>query len=427
MAVIGIGAMQQTTNHKLVLPFYAYASIFIVVASLILFFNTDVASKNFYNQHTLSIVHSMALGWGTMMIFGASYQLLPVLIEGEIYSDFIGFLTFGFTGIGIPILIYGFYVFDYDLFLPIGAILINIGIITYLLNVFLSSFSSKRRNIHAWYIIIATVWLLTTTIYGLLLVFNFSYDIFPKDSWNYLTVHAHLGLIGWFLLLVIGVGSRLIPMFLISKYENLTMLRSILILINAALILFLLIFFYSDNQLLYLIPVAIGLIGVILFGIFIKKSHKVRIRKRVDQQVNTSLISVVMMLIPVIIVLLVLSILPISRFQNIAILYGFTILFGWITAMIFGMTYKTLPFIVWNKVYKDVAVKGRTLTPKDLFSDKIYGYMLKIYLLGFVVFIIGIIVSIEYILKIGAFFLLVAAILYLYNTSLTILHKPKKS
>lgn len=425
MSVSGSGGMQQTTNYKVILPFYAYASLFIVIASLLLFLNTEIAHGNFINKHTLSIVHSMALGWGTMIIFGASYQLLPVLIEGEIYSDLLAYLTFWFTAIGIPILVYGFYIFDYVVLLPVGAVLINIGIIIYLLNVYLSSFSSKRRNIHAWYIIVATIWLLSTTIFGLLLVFNFNYNFLPSDSWTYLTIHAHIGLVGWFLLLVMGVGSRLIPMFLISKYENNSLLWVVFSLINGGLVSFILLFSFNLTGMFYLIPIILILIGIVIFGIVIKKAHKERIRRRVDKQVKTSLLSVGLMLFPIIVLLLILSIIPGSDFNRIVILYGFTILFGWITFMIFGMTYKTLPFIVWNKVYKDQASRSRTLTPKDLFSEKIYRYMLMIYLIGFGIFIVGIVVSVNILLKIGAAGILIAALLYFYNTSLTILHKIK--
>lgn len=426
MAVVKTGGTQQTTNYRVVLPFYAYASLFVVIASLLLFLNTEVVQGNFFNKQTLSIVHSMALGWGTMIIFGASYQLLPVLIEGEIYSDFLGYLTFAFTAIGIPILVYGFYVFDYQFFLPVGAVLVNIGIIIYLLNVYLSSFSSNRRNIHAWYIITATIWLLSTTIFGLLLVFNFTYHFFPSDSWAYLTVHAHLGLVGWFLLLVIGVGSRLIPMFLISKYENNKMLWTSFGLINGGLILFVLLFSFGFTHLFYLFPIALTLTGVVIFGVFIKNAHKARIRKKVDRQVKTSLLSVGLMLFPIVVLFLILSLIPSTDFNKMVTLYGFTILFGWITLMIFGMTYKTLPFIVWNKVYKDKASKGRTLTPKDLFNERIYYYMLLCYLAGFILFIIGVVISLHILLKIGAFGILIAALFYFYNTSLTILHKTKE-
>jgi hypothetical protein len=114
----------------------------------------------------------------------------------------------------------------------VGATLINVGVLGYCANVLLSSFKSQQRNVHAWFIITASLWLVSTTIFGLLLVINFNHPILPSESLHYLSIHAHLGLIGWFLLLVIGVGSRLIPMFLISKYTNEKVLWTIFFCIN---------------------------------------------------------------------------------------------------------------------------------------------------------------------------------------------------
>ncbi|MCX6190092.1 MAG: hypothetical protein NTW54_10940 [Bacteroidetes bacterium] len=43
-----------------------------------------------------------------------------------------------------------------------------------------------------------------------------------------------------------------------------------------------------------------------------------------------------------------------------ALLYGFVVFFGWLTVLIFGMTFKTLPFIIWDKVYQVQSGKGTT-------------------------------------------------------------------
>src|SRR5690554_662074 len=116
-----VGGLQQTTNYKIVLPFYAYASLAFLVAAVLLFFNTDLIVANYINPKALALTHTMALAWGTMIIFGASYQLLPVLIEGKLKSEKLAYSTLIFSGIGIPILIYGFYVFDYQVLMPLGA------------------------------------------------------------------------------------------------------------------------------------------------------------------------------------------------------------------------------------------------------------------------------------------------------------------
>ncbi|QCX52303.1 cbb3-type cytochrome c oxidase subunit I [Elizabethkingia sp. JS20170427COW] len=420
------GNLQQTTDAKVVLPFYIYASVSFLVGTLLLLWHTDLVQQHYFYPYTLAITHIMALGWGTMIILGASHQLLPVLIEGKLDSNFLALLTFVTTAIGIPCLVVGFYQFNFGILMQIGAVLVNVGVLSYVINVMKSAFKSKKRNIHAWYMMAASLWLFSTTFFGLLLVCNFSENILPKNSVSYLSIHAHLGLVGWFLLLVIGVGSRLIPMFLISKYTNDRTLWQIFFLINCALISFIVIRLMGAASVYYYISVALALGGILLFANYCRKAYLVRIRKSVDEQMKTSLISVIQMVLPFLALILTLVLMPSDQYPNIALLYGFCIFFGWITAIILGMTFKTLPFIVWNKVYHKKAHVGKTPPPKDLFSEKVYQIMLKTYLLGFVIFILGIILKNEWILKVGAFALLITAILYVYNTSLTLLHQPKK-
>src|SRR5690606_19049558 len=178
-----IGGLQKTTNYKVVLPFYSYASLGFLLGTILLLFSTEAVGAHYFNPQTLAITHTMALAWGTMIIFGASHQLLPVLVEGKLDSDRLAYLTFGFTAIGIPLLIYGFYVFDTGWPLQTGAVLVNIGVICYFANVLGSSFkSTHRKNVHAWYVITATLWLFATTFFGLLLVLNFHTPILSRNS-----------------------------------------------------------------------------------------------------------------------------------------------------------------------------------------------------------------------------------------------------
>jgi len=76
----------KTTTHKVVLPFYIYAALAFLAAAVMLFMSSSSFMQHYFQPHTLAITHTMALGWGTMIILGASHQLLPVLIEGKLYS-----------------------------------------------------------------------------------------------------------------------------------------------------------------------------------------------------------------------------------------------------------------------------------------------------------------------------------------------------
>src|SRR5690606_37537565 len=408
------------------LLFYIYASLGFLSGTILLLCSTEAVGAHYFNPQTLAITHTMALPWGSMIIFVASHQLLPVLVEGKLDSDRLAYLTFGFTAVGISLLIYGFYIFDMGLFAQSGAILINIGVLCYLANVLGSAFKSSRRNVHAWYVISAAVWLFTTTFFGLLLVLNFRTPILPGNSVDYLGIHAHLGIVGWFVLMVVGVGSRLIPMFLISKYANDKILWLIFILLNTALIVFSAIYLTDLLATLFYVPIGMGLAAVLLFGKYCYNAYKVRIRKSIDPQVKTSLISVAQMLLPFVALIITLLFLPNGVFPRAATLYGFCIFFGWITAIILGMTFKTMPFIIWNKVYHNKAHQGKTPAPKEIFNDDVYKIMLYCYLGGFVVFILGIVLLNSIILKTSALALLISAMLYVYNVMITAGHKSRQ-
>lgn len=316
----------QNTSHKVVIPFYVYAALSFLVATILLFISGSAFTQHYFHPQTLAITHTMALGWGTMIILGASHQLVPVLIEAKLFSNFLAYASFVLAGIGIPLLVYSFFQFQFDWIAKTGGILINAGIICFLINLAFSITRSKTENIHAVFVFTACAWLLITTIIGLVLLYNFTESFLPDDSLHYLSLHAHIGIAGWFLLLVIGVGSRLIPMFLISKYDDRKKLWWIYFWVNGALVSFIILFFCETGSLAWLIPVSAVLLALILFANYCSLAYKQRIRKQVDEQVKISLFSVAMMLLPIIF-LVVLMLLLVFSFADskLVLAYGFSI------------------------------------------------------------------------------------------------------
>ena len=415
----------KTTSYKVVLPFYAYAAIAFFVAALLLFFSAPAFGRHYFHPHVIAITHIMALGWGTMVILGASHQLVPVLIEGKLYSNILAQLSFALAAVGIPLLVYAFYTFNMNWMARWGGELVIAAVVVYLINMGISMAKSKTENVHAVFVFTAALWLLITTILGLLLVYNFSTPVFSEDSLHYLSLHAHLGIIGWFLLLIIGVGSRLIPMFLISKYTNARLLWWVYILINLGLIAFALMFLYTAPVYCYLLPVTAVTAALLVFVYYCREAYRQRLRKQVDRQLKISVLSVAMMVLPVILLtVMIIGLWVVGENTQLVLAYGFTVFFGWITAIILGMTFKTLPFIVWNKVYHKKAGLGKTPNPKNLFSDPVFSGMAVLYLAGFILFVTGILLSVVFILQVAAFLLLIAAVLYNFNVFKIMLHKP---
>ena len=93
MASINIG---KAPKNSAVLPFYGTGAIFFLALTLMLFISPTALEGHYFQPHLLAIVHTAALGWGTMVIFGASYQLLPVICERDLYSPSLALLSYLF-------------------------------------------------------------------------------------------------------------------------------------------------------------------------------------------------------------------------------------------------------------------------------------------------------------------------------------------
>ena len=159
----------KTTSYKVVLPFYGYASFAFFIATALLFLSICNITTHYFDPHSLALTHIMALGWGTMMILGASHQLVPVLIEGKLFSNKLAFTSFVLAAVGVPLLCYGFYMFDMGWPAKWGGRFVILAIIAYLINVAVSMARSKHENVHAVFVFTATLWLLVTALIGLIL------------------------------------------------------------------------------------------------------------------------------------------------------------------------------------------------------------------------------------------------------------------
>ncbi len=212
-------------------------------------------------------------------------------------------------------------------------------------------------------------------------------------------------------------------MFLISKYSNTKTLWILFALINLSLLFFIGVKSFQLQSWLYSIPMAGIMLSVLLFSHYCYRAYQLRIRKKTDRQIKVSLLSIAIILLPLLTLAVIVTFIRPGIPSNIVLLYGFTVFFGWLTAIIFGMTFKTLPFIVWNRIYHDT-VTNKTPLPKALFSEALFTGMTVCYLAGFTVFVAGIIGSYNLLLQLGAVSLLASAIFYITNVTKTIFHKP---
>jgi hypothetical protein len=421
-------ATDNAPSLGVVVPHFIYAAISFLILSIMVLLSASSFIGHFFNPNLLAITHIAALGWGTMIIFGALYQLIPVIFETSLYSEKLAKFTFWFFGIGIILLVYAFWTNAFGSFLPHAAGFVFIALLLFVFNVLMSIKKAEKKNIKTQFIGAAVVWLAITALLGTLIAFNYKYGFLSESHLLYLKMHAHMGVAGWFLLLIIGAAATLIPMFLISHQMNENKLKYAFYFINGGLILLSLDWwFLHGSSFLPLFGVLI-IIGILFFISYIRESYKKRLRKGLDIGMKHTMIAILSLSIPVILGLTISqSFIEIesSMVWRIIMVYGFSIFFIFITSIILGQTYKTIPFIMWLDKYKSLVGKTKTPLPKELYSEKLATLQFYIYLVSVVVFIIGIIISNILIIKAGSVLLVITAILYTINVFKIIFHKVK--
>ena len=410
----------QTNNaphSSVVVPHFVFGAVSFFIVALMLVLSSSSVLEVYFNTKLIAITHMAILGWAIMIVFGALYQLIPVVFETALFSEKLAKVTFWMAAFSVLFLSYSFWVASFSVLLPYASVCMFVSLLLFVINVLLSYRKSEIKNWSSKFVIAAIIWLLLTELLGTLIALNFKFNFLSEAHIHYLKIHATIGFIGWFLLLIIGVGSTLIPMFLISHQLNFKKLKASFFLINSGLIGIAFNWFLINNSALLGLFWAFVAVGVLFFASFIYDSYKKRMRKKLDVGMQYSMLAIASVLLPIIISsLLIFGFnLEFEMLSRIVVFYGFSIVFGFITTLILGQTYKTLPFIIWLDRYKKLIGKTKTPLPRELYSEKIASIQFYVYLTFIITLPIGILLNNLVLVKIGSIALLLVTILYNIN------------
>ena len=403
--------------HVVVPHYIAAAGGFMVLGLLLILFREDLLG-NYFHPHLFALTHVAVLGWMTMIIIGALYQLVPVILNTPLFSESIAKWTFWIFLTGIIGLTIGFGMSSFTVIVPLFASITYIGLMTFSYNIIKSIGRASTFNMSAQFVISSVFWLFLTATFGLIMAFNLSNNILGHQSIAFLKVHIHLGLIGWFLQLVIGVSTTLLPMFFVSHAQTDKKLKAAFWLLNAGLLFLVINWLTVSESGLSVGGWVVVSTGIFFYVSYVYESFKKRVRK-LDIGMQVSVMAFPALLIPLGLALYVLN------QGSGTILYGMTALTVFFFPLILGQTYKTLPFIIWLDRYQKFVGKQKVPMPVDLFSDTIAQIHMWTYGLGLGAILLGIGLRQKTLLWVGAFLFLATALLYAINIYKMVNHKTQ--
>jgi len=384
-------SMEQAPPIKVILRFFLTGSIFGIVAGFILFFSGN-SLNNFTDPSTLATVHILALGVMVSFMFGALFQMLPVICgvfikESENLSLRVNYaLIFGTVFLIIS--------FFNSMLYTLSALLLLYAVFA-TSYVMLKELKNIKHSNSSRGMMIALVGLLFVVIFGLTLLairagFNINIDYFTLK-----TLHFNFALFGWITMLIISVSFQVVEMFYVTPPYPKVVVKYLPIVISILLVLniFAVLFKLTNTQI-------IGYIIVLLITIYASLTLiRLKQKKRAITDATVIFWALGMgslILFAVMIFVNIFIELPVSL---LGVLFSYFAL-----SIIYAMSYKIVPFLVWFHLN----AKGYFEAPMmhEIVHPKYARLNLYIFLISFILFLIAPFISIIW--KIGSIVFIVS-------------------
>jgi hypothetical protein len=331
------------------------AAAFLAAAAQVPWLATEL-SGHYYHPRVLALTHTVTLGWITLAIVGASYQLIPIVLKCPLWSERLPWWQLPALVVGIAGMIAHFFIAEWSGMLW-AASLVAVAIGAHVVNIALTLRTRIGRTRLGRFVIVALAGISLTMLAGLLLAAHHLHPFLPGDFYARLGAHVHLALLGWVLPMIVGVAAHTYPIFLLGPGHGVRLERiqlwGLLAGVPAVVI-----------GLVLSRTVAIGgaaAVAATVAAHLASLAQMVRRGKapRVDWPVRF-LLAGAALLVPATLVGLAL-VLDLAGGPRWALAYGVLALGGWVSLTIVGMMLKIVPFLTWYGAYAHLA--GRAAVP----------------------------------------------------------------
>ena len=406
----------------------------------------DILSTYHYNQYVIAVTHLFVLGWISTIVMGAMYQLVPVALETKLYSERLARWQFLFHVVGFAGMVWMLRTWNLKQVGHFGSVL-TVGVGLFVYNILRTLLRVPRWNFIATGVASALAWFSVAVLAGLAIaVGKCSYESesallqtapvsalvhFLKIVASYVThfdaisamhAHAHLGSVGVFLMLIVGISYKLVPMFTLSEVQSSRRARMSIGLVNLGLLSsFFAVLLRSP---LKLAGALVLILGLAIYGVELLAILRARKRRTLDWGLRYFLTALgLLMPLSVLGTVLAWPKLPLNAFTGqLENLYGFLAFMGVVSFAIIGMLYKIIPFLVWYRSYSSRIGLGKVPSLADLYSSglQVAGYWT--WLAGLATTSIGIVLGHALVVRFGCALFLLSLIILAANVAKMLSH-----
>lgn len=360
-------SFEQAPPFAAPLRFFLTAPLFLLAAAVLIASSPDALASRWTPQ-AFALTHALTLGFLAMSMLGAMMQMLPVVAGASLPSPRLvsalahvslvagtaalmtGFLTSDPAAFGVAVLLLG------------GSFIVFLGVAgTALMHAVASVTVSGMR--------FALAGLSITVLLGMVLALVHAGGRLPAAIQTGAGAHAAFGLLGWVLLLVIGVAYQVVPMFQITPAYPPWLSRWLV-----AVLFVLLLLHAATPALPDALATAIdaGLASAILvFALVTLWLQSRRRRKLPDVTLDFWRLGMAS-LIACVLVWLYAQFVP-AWAASVAYPLSLGVLFigGFGVSVVNGMLYKIVPFLAWFHLQAQLQARAGTIpTMKDMIAPR---------------------------------------------------------
>lgn len=372
--------MTGTSLSRWTMAYFAVALLSLLLAEILMVVGYGYPADGLRAPGTLVVVHLTAIGWLSLLICGALFQFVPVLVNRPLAAARLALPALLSIVAGLAALVTGFLVMDGVLdspapFLPAGGTLLFFGFALVATTLGLTLARARPLPLPARYVGVGLACLLSTAALGFVFTqvlggtttLPLALDVAARG----VPVHAVAGLGGWLAMCAIGVSYRLLPMFLLSPDRQGRVTRFAFLSAACALATTIGGGFAAllAGWSLYAALAVAGLAGIAAVALYAHDVVKLyRTRRRLELELNMRMALLAFGSLAVAVVLPV----PLAAFAGAERATGaavYLVAFGWLSGLGLAMLYKIVPFMTWLECYGPVL--GRSPTPRvqDLVSE----------------------------------------------------------
>jgi hypothetical protein len=405
------GAMSPATGSiRLAGEHFAAAMLYLLAGSVgLAWIAPELATGNYLSPHVAGVTHLFTLGWLTTTILGALYQLLPVALGAPIRWPRLGHASFWTFAPGAGLFACG--VADGSTMMHhLGVGLVGTGVVIAVVNIAGTLTRARSRDVTWAAIVVAITYLLSTLVLGIVLLHNIHAGFIAAARVHVLATHLHVAIVGWALIMIVGVAHRLLPMFLLAHGASARWTGRAIALLAAAVVL---LAAGLNIQVVVLSWVAVALLeaGLACFLYQASLFFRARVRKHVEIGMRFAGAGLAFLVGAALLGPIVLWRGPgATRFATAYVVAG---LLGGIILFVTGFFYKIVPLLAWVGRYRGTASVARTPTIAQMFSARVAGAQLVVMTSAIIILILAILFGSAVAAYAGAGLYLIGVLLFM--------------